>query len=39
LTAVLNNETDDEADRPEMVLDDSEEPPIPHSPRPIVEHN
>ncbi len=39
LTAVLNNETDDEADRPELVLDDSEEPPIPHSPRPIVEHN
>jgi aerobic C4-dicarboxylate transport protein len=39
LTAVLNNETDDEAERPEMVLDDSEEPPIPHSPRPIVEHN
>ncbi len=39
LTAVLNNETDDEADRPELVLDDSEEPPIPHSPRPMVEHN
>ena len=39
LTAVLNNETDDEADRPELVLDDSEEPQIPHSPRPIVEHN
>ena len=39
LTSVLNNETADEADRPELVLDDSEEPPIPHSPRPIVEHN
>jgi aerobic C4-dicarboxylate transport protein len=39
LTAVLNNETDDEAERPELVLDDSEEPQIPHSPRPIVEHN
>ena len=39
LTAVLNNETDDEAERPELVLDDSEEPPIPHSPRPMVEHN
>ena len=39
LTAVLNNETDDEAERPELVLNDSDEPPIPHSPRPIVEHN
>lgn len=39
LTAVLNSETGDEADRPELVLDDSPEPPIPHAPRPIVEHH
>ncbi|HXE39443.1 MAG TPA: dicarboxylate/amino acid:cation symporter [Azonexus sp.] len=39
LTAVLNNETTDEADRPELVLDDSPDMPIPHSPRPIIEHN
>ena len=39
LTAVLNNETSDEADFPELVLDDAPEIEIPHSPRPIVEHN
>jgi aerobic C4-dicarboxylate transport protein len=39
LTAVLNNETDDEADRPELVLDDAVEPPIPHGARPVVEHH
>jgi len=39
LKAVLDGETDDEADRPELVLDDAPEPPIPHSPRPIIEHN
>ena len=39
LQAVLDGETDDEADRPELVLDDAPEPPIPHSPRPIVEHH
>jgi len=39
MTAVLNNETDDEAERPELVLDDAPEVPIPHSPRPIVQHN
>lgn len=39
LTAVLNGETVDEADRPELVLDDAPEVAIPHSPRPIVEHH
>ena len=39
LTAVLNNETQDEADFPELVLDDAPDIEIPHSPRPIVEHN
>ena len=39
LQAVLDGETDDEADRPELVLDDAPEPPMPHSPRPIVEHH
>ncbi len=39
LTAVLNGETQDEADFPELVLDDAQEPPIPHGPRPIVEHH
>ena len=39
LTAVLNKETVDEAERPELVLDDAPELPIPHSPRPIVQHN
>ncbi|MBI2277001.1 MAG: dicarboxylate/amino acid:cation symporter [Dechloromonas sp.] len=39
MTAVLNNETTDEADHPELVLDDAPDMPIPHSPRPIVEHH
>ncbi|QRM19193.1 C4-dicarboxylate transporter DctA [Dechloromonas sp. TW-R-39-2] len=39
LDAVLNGETQDEADYPELVLDDNDIPPIPHSPRPIVEHH
>jgi len=39
LTAVLNNETADEAERPELVLDDASEPPLPHAPRPMVEHH
>jgi aerobic C4-dicarboxylate transport protein len=39
LTAVLNNETQDEADFPELVLDDAPSIEIPHSPRPIVVHN
>ena len=39
LTAVLNNETRDEADFPEQVLDDADAPLIPHSPRPMVEHH
>ncbi len=39
LEAVLNNETDDEADYPELVLDDAPEAPAPHRPRPIVQHN
>jgi len=39
LEAVLNNETDDEADHPELVLDDAPEAPAPHRPRPIVQHN
>ena len=39
LTAVLNNETQDEADFPELVLDDAPDIEIPHSPRPIIEHN
>ncbi|HLO62589.1 MAG TPA: dicarboxylate/amino acid:cation symporter [Azonexus sp.] len=39
MNAVLNNETPDEADNPELVLDDAPEMVIPHSPRPITEHN
>jgi aerobic C4-dicarboxylate transport protein len=39
MTAVLNDETADEADHPELVLDDAPDMPIPHSPRPIVEHH
>lgn len=39
MNAVLNDETDDEAERPELVLDDAPEPIIPHSPRPLVEHH
>ncbi|WP_265944054.1 dicarboxylate/amino acid:cation symporter [Dechloromonas sp. A34] len=39
MTAVLNNETVDEAEFPELVLDDAPEIEIPHSPRPIVQHN
>lgn len=39
LTSVLNGETPDEANVPEMVLNDAQDPPIPHSPRPIVEHH
>jgi aerobic C4-dicarboxylate transport protein len=39
MAAVLNNETPDEADFPELVLEDAPEIEIPHSPRPIVEHH
>ncbi|NTV70534.1 MAG: dicarboxylate/amino acid:cation symporter [Azonexaceae bacterium] len=39
MNAVLNDETPDEADNPELVLDDAPEVIIPHSPRPIVEHH
>ncbi|TXT28446.1 MAG: aerobic C4-dicarboxylate transport protein [Rhodocyclaceae bacterium] len=39
LNAVLNNETADEADNPELVLDDAPDMIIPHVPRPIVEHH
>jgi len=39
MNAVLNNETTDEADRPELVLDDAPDMMIPHVPRPIVEHH
>ena len=39
LTAVLNGETDDEANHPELVLDDADAPVIPHSPRPDVAHH
>lgn len=39
LSAVLNDETQDEADFPELVLDDAPDIEIPHSPRPIVEHH
>jgi len=39
LRAVLNNETPDEADFPELVLGDAPDIEIPHSPRPIVDHH
>ena len=39
LAAVLDGETADEADRPELVLDDAPEPPAPHGLRPQVEHH
>ena len=39
MNAVLNDETQDEADRPELVLDDAPEVMIPHAPRPLVEHH
>ena len=39
MNAVLNNETGDEADHPELVLDDAPEVIIPHVPRPLVEHH
>ncbi|WP_191090296.1 dicarboxylate/amino acid:cation symporter [Dechloromonas sp. CZR5] len=39
MNAVLNDETDDEADNPELVLDDAPDVLIPHVPRPIVEHH
>jgi len=39
MNAVLNNETADEADNPELVLDDAPEVVIPHVPRPIVDHH
>jgi aerobic C4-dicarboxylate transport protein len=39
MNAVLNNETADEADHPELVLDDAPEVIIPHVPRPVVEHH
>jgi len=39
MNAVLNDETDDEADNPELVLDDAPDVVIPHVPRPIVDHH
>ncbi len=39
LNAVLNGETQDEAEHPELVLDDAPDPVIPHSPRPVVAHH
>ena len=39
MNAVLNNETSDEANNPELVLDDAPDMVIPHAPRPISEHN
>jgi aerobic C4-dicarboxylate transport protein len=39
MNAVLNNETDDEANNPELVLDDAPDVVIPHVPRPIVDHH
>ena len=39
LTAVLNDETADEADRPELVLNDAEEAIMPPLPRPVVDHH
>ncbi len=39
MRAVLNGETDDEADHPELVLDDAESPPMAPTLRPVVEHH
>jgi len=39
MNAVLNDETADEADNPELVLDDAPDIVIPHVPRPLVEHH
>jgi len=39
LQAVLDGETADEGERPELVLDDAPEMPIPHMPRPMVDHH
>ena len=39
MNAVLNDETVDEAERPELVLDDAPDVVIPHAPRPLVEHH
>ena len=39
MNAVLNDETADEADHPELVLDDAPDIMIPHVPRPVVEHH
>ena len=39
LKAVLNNETPDEANFPELVLGDAPDIEIPHSPRPMVGHH
>jgi len=39
MNAVLNDETDDEANNPELVLDDAPDVVIPHVPRPIVDHH
>ncbi|MBL8426680.1 MAG: dicarboxylate/amino acid:cation symporter [Dechloromonas sp.] len=39
MSAVLNDETADEADNPELVLDDAPDIMIPHVPRPVVEHH
>ena len=39
LNAVLNNETADEADHPELVLNDAEDAIMPTLPRPVVDHH
>jgi aerobic C4-dicarboxylate transport protein len=39
LRAVLNNETVDEADHPELVLDDAPAPDIAHTPQPATAHH
>ena len=39
LNAVLNSETMDEANRPELVLTDAPEPQPPHNPAPVVRHH
>jgi aerobic C4-dicarboxylate transport protein len=39
MNAVLNGETQDEAENPEEVLNDQPDLQIPHVPRPIVEHH
>ncbi|WP_306607913.1 dicarboxylate/amino acid:cation symporter [Azonexus sp.] len=39
MNAVLNNETLDEAENPELVLDDAPQPDIAHTPQPVVAHH